>query len=98
MAEAAIDYSLKQSELNPLFDPSILANYYHRLKMLHGRISSYQRDFEQFYRQFETRFAKRASLISVLRYIQKEKTGGVINNKVFSSCSSIIKTNLKCVH
>lgn len=83
MAEAAVDYSLKQSETNPLFDPSILPGYYDRLKILHGRISSYQRDFEQFYRQFETRFAKRAALISVLRYIQKEKSIGVINNKVF---------------
>ncbi|MCP4433427.1 MAG: cyclic nucleotide-binding domain-containing protein, partial [Gammaproteobacteria bacterium] len=50
---------------------------------LHNNIADYQHDFEQFYQRFETRFAKRAALISMLRFTQKEQSKGDICAKVF---------------
>jgi CPA1 family monovalent cation:H+ antiporter len=84
MAEAALEYARQQLKTDPRFDPSILPRYREKLRLLHENIAEYQRDFEEFYRRFEGRFAKRTVLISVLRYIQREQRKGVISTKVYA--------------
>ncbi|MCP4764814.1 MAG: cyclic nucleotide-binding domain-containing protein [Gammaproteobacteria bacterium] len=90
MAEAAIEYARQQSKIDPRFDPSIVSQYRDRLRLLHDRIADYQRDFEEFYQRFEGRFAKRAVLISVLRYIQNEQRKGVVSTKVYAVLAQAI--------
>ncbi len=83
MAEAAIEYAQQQQDTDPGFDPSIIQRYRNRLRQLHDNIADYQHDFEQFYRRFESLFAKRAALVSVLRFAQSEHSKGDICTKVF---------------
>lgn len=83
MAEAAIEYAQQQLKTDPQFDPSIIQRYRGRLQQLHDNIADYQHDFELYYQRFETLFAKRAALISVLRFAQDEHSKGDICTKVF---------------
>lgn len=84
MLEEAIAYVVQASREEDGFDQTILPECEARLQDLHVRIADYQRDFERFYRAFETRFARRAALITVLRHIHEEFDKGVIGTKVFA--------------
>ncbi len=97
MAEAAIEYTRLQLEVDPRFDPSILPRYRKRLQLLHDNIADYQRDFEEFYQRFESRFAKRTVLISVLRYIQSEQRKGVVSTKVYAVLEQAINQALDLI-
>jgi len=97
MAEAAIEYARQQAKIDPRFDPLIVSRYRDRLQLLHDRIADYQRDFEDFYHRFEGRFAKRAVLISVLRYIQNEQRKGVVSTKVYAVLEQAINHALELV-
>ncbi|MCP5011443.1 MAG: sodium:proton antiporter, partial [Aestuariibacter sp.] len=83
MTEAAIEYAQQQLKAGPQFDSSVIPRYQNRLRQLHNNIADYQHDFEQFYRRLETRCARRAALISVLRFTQKEQSKGDSCAKVF---------------
>ena len=91
MSEAAIAYAERQQSAEAGFAPTILPEYRDRMRKLHDRIAEYQRDFEQVYHRFETRFARRAALISVLRFLQDEKASRTIGAKVFASLDSRIQ-------
>ena len=97
MAEAAIEYAQQQVKIDPRFDSSILLKYRSRLRSLHDNIADYQRDFAEFYQRFENRFAKRAALISVLRYIQKEQRKGAISTKVYVERERAISATLDLI-
>ena len=97
MAEAAIEYAQQQLETDPGFDPSIIQGYRDRLRQLHNNIAGYQHDFEQFYQHFETRFAKRAALISALRFVQQELGKGDICTKVFVGLEQTITRTLDLI-
>jgi len=84
MAEAAIEYAQQQIKIDPRFDSTVLPQYRKRLRLLHDNIADYQRDFGEFYQRFESRFARRTVLISVLRYIQGEQRKGVVSTKVYA--------------
>lgn len=83
MAEAAVEHVEQRLAADPLFDSSILTGYQDRLMMLHENIADYQRDFNAFYQRFESRFARRTALISVLRDIQDRQRKAAISDKVF---------------
>ncbi|MCP4470306.1 MAG: hypothetical protein GY815_06415 [Gammaproteobacteria bacterium] len=97
MAEAAIEYTRLQLEIDPRFDPSILPRYRKRLQLLHDNIADYQRDFDEFYQRFESRFAKRTVLISVLRYIQNEQRKGVVSTNVYAVLEQAINQALDLI-
>ncbi len=94
MLEASIDYAQRQIRSDAGFDASILSGCREQLQILHDRIADYQREFGQFYQRFETRFARRAALISVLRHIQDELGKGVISSKVYAEMESAIRRAL----
>ncbi len=84
MAQAAIDYIGRQLQTDLNFDNTIIQQYQNQLQTLHHKISGYQRDFSEFYHRFETRFAKRAALISAIRDIESDRRKGAISSKVFT--------------
>lgn len=83
MAESALEYLEQREAQGARIDAAIVEQYRQQLARLHLRIADFQRDFGEFYQRFETRFAKKAALVSVLRDVESELRKGAISTKVF---------------
>ena len=83
MIESALEHLEYVQAADPHASDAILLQYQGRLRKLHDRIANYQRDFGELYQRFETRFAKKAALVSVLRDVERELRKGAISTKVY---------------